>query len=157
MKINNLLLSKRYKPLGIVLLLLGFVLLILRYQFNYKPDFLNLKVFAFYTYYIESKSFTVVTNQMIEELAAIFMLSGLFLLAFTKEKEESEDLNALRLKAFMVTAYVNLIYLFLSLILFFGFGFVGALTLFMGVWLIVYILVFRYLLLKKKQVNNSHA
>ena len=90
-------------------------------------------------------------NQVIEELAAIFMLSGLFLLAFTKEKEESEDLNALRLKAFMVTAYVNLIYLFLSLILFFGFGFVGALTLFMGVWLIAYLLVFRYLLLRNRQ------
>jgi hypothetical protein len=128
-------------------------MLILRYLFDYKPDFLNLKIFAFYTYYIESKVFAIIKNQMIEEIAAILILAGLFLIAFTKEKDESEDLNAMRFNAFFVSSYLNLAFLILSLLFFFGFGFVGALTVFMGVWLIGYLLVFRYSLYRYRRGN----
>lgn len=144
MKRQNYLLPNGLRPLVLILIFPGIFLLILRYQFNYKPDFLNLKMFAFYTYYIESKAFTVVKNQMIEEIAAILILAGMFILAFTREKTESEDLDAMRYKAFIFSSYLNLAFLIISLLFFFGFGFVGALTVFMGVWLLDYLLVLRY-------------
>ena len=143
---NDLLLPARLKPLGLTFLLTGLFLLLLRYQFNYKPGFLNVKMFAIYTYYIESKSFTVVSNQMIEEFGAIFALVGLSLLAFSREKLEITAYETLRLRAFMVASYINLGFIIISLLFFFGFGFVGALTLYMGVWMISFLLVFRFLI-----------
>ena len=150
---NNFLLSERFKPAGIILLLLGFLLIEMRYQFNYKPDLLNMKVFAFYTYYIESKSFTVVSNQMLEEFGAIFILLGLAMLSFAKEKVENEATDSIRLKAFILASYFNLAFLLISLLFFFGFGFVGALTVFMGVWLLSYLVIFKSLICRHNKVS----
>jgi hypothetical protein len=125
--------------------------LILKYKFNYKPEFLNLKVFAIYSFYIEARSFTTITHQMIADIAGILLLAGLFLISFTREKNESEALDALRLKAFMVTAYLNLVYLLVSILFFFGFGFVGASTFFMVFWLSAYLITFRILLYFNKK------
>lgn len=149
MKTPCLLPNKLRLP-GLILLVIGVCLAIARYKFNYKPDFLNVKVFAIYSFYIETKTFSVVSNQIIEELAGIFILIGLFLVAFTREKNEFELLDTLRLKAFMFTAYFNLFCLIFSTLFFFGFGFVGALVFFSVSWLAVYILVLRYLVHKVK-------
>jgi hypothetical protein len=150
---NNLLLSEKLRPFGLVLLLIGLFLVIMRYQFNYKPDFLNLKIFAFYSYYIESKSFAIVSNQLIEELGAILMLAGLFVMSFSKEGSEKEEYNSLRLRAFMLASYFNFIFLLMSLLFFFGFGFVGALTVFMGIWLLSYLVAFKILLYHFKKTE----
>jgi len=148
-------LPKGLKPLGLVFLVIGVVLLVLKYQFNYKPDFLNLKVFAIYSFYIEAKVFTVITHQMIEELAGVLLLAGLFILAFTSEKHESEAVGVLRLKAFFITAYLNLFYLLISILCFFGFGFVGAATLFVVFWLVAYLVTFRYLLFRFNREDRN--
>jgi len=153
MNLSKYLLPNGLRSLGIIFITTGILLLILKYQFNYKPDFLNLKVFALYSFYIEAKTFTMITHQMIADIAGIFLVTGLFIVSFTKEKNESEVLDLLRLKAFILTAYVNLFYLLSSILFFFGFGFVGALTLYMVVWLVVYLLIFRVLLYRIKKGN----
>lgn len=155
MNLGKYLISNRLRPLGIVLFAIGIILLILKYQFNYKPDFLDLKVFAIYSFYIEAKTFTMITHQMIADIAGIFLLTGLFIMSFTKEKNESDVLDSLRLNAFILTAYVNLFYLLASILFFFGFGFVGALTFFMVVWLAVYFVIFRVLLYRKNRVDSK--
>jgi len=154
MNSKNLLMPNGLRPFGLVLLILGIILSILKFKFNLKPDLLDLKVFAVYSYYIEAKIFTMITHQMIGEIGGIFMLSGLFLLAFTKEKEESEILNSLRLRAFLLTAYLNIFYLIFTALFFFGFGYVGTLTLFVLYWLAVYLIVFRYLIFRYR--HNNH-
>ena len=136
---------------GIIFFMAGIVLLILKYQFNLKPEFLNLKVFAIYSFYIEAKVFTVITHQMLGDFAGILLLAGMFVVSFTREKDESAEVDELRLKAFLVGAYVNLAYLLIAVLFFFGFGFVGALTLFMVVWLLVYLVTFRIMLYKKNK------
>ena len=153
MNLNKYLLPNGLRPLGLIFVTIGIILLILKYRFNYKPDFLDLKVFALYSFYIEAKTFTMITHQMIADIAGIFLLTGLFIMSFTKEKNESDILDLLRLKAFILTAYVNLIYLLSSILFFFGFGFVGALTFFMIVWLSAYFLIFRVMLYQKGREN----
>ncbi len=153
MNIQKHLMPNGLKPLGIIFLTIGIVLLILKYKFNLKPEFLDLKVFAIYSFYIEAKTFTMITHQMIADIAGILLLSGLFILAFTKEKNESPSLDLIRLKAFILASYINLFYLLLSILFFFGFGFVGALTLYMVVWLAAYFLVFRVLLHQKNKAD----
>ncbi len=140
--------------LGIIFFTTGIILLILKYQFNYKPEFLNLKVFALYSYYIEAKSFTMITHQMIADFAGIFVLCGLFIISFTREKIETEVTDLLRLKAFVLTAYFNLFYLLSSILFFFGFGFVGALTLFSVFWLATYLVIFRIQLYRSNRSSK---
>ncbi len=154
MNLKILLIPKGFRPFGIVLFIVGILLSVLKFSFNLKPDFLDLKVFAVYSYYIETKTLTMITHQMIGEIGGIFLLSGLFLLSFTREKEESEILDSLRLKAFLLTAYLNIFYLIFTTLFFFGFGFVGTLTLFAVYWLAVYLVVFRYLLYRYH--SNNH-
>lgn len=145
MKVKSFLLPGKSRPVGIVLILAGITLLFLKYKFNWKPDFLELRIFAFYSFYIEAKSFTFITHQVIEEIGGVFLLSGMFMVAFSREKEESEILDTLRLRAFLLTSYLNFFYLLVSVLFFYGFGFVGALTLYVVFWLASYILAFRYL------------
>ena len=151
MQISKYLMPNKLRIFGIIFFMAGIVLLILKYQFNLKPEFLNLKVFAIYSFYIEAKVFTVITHQMLGDLAGILLLAGMFVVSFTREKDESAEVDELRLKAFLVGAYVNLAYLLIAVLFFFGFGFVGALTLFMVVWLLVYLVTFRILLYKKNK------
>ena len=150
MQISKYLMPNKLRIFGIIFFMIGILLLILKYQFNLKPDFLNLKVFAIYSFYIEAKVFTVITHQMLGDLAGILLLSGIFVISFTREKEESAEVDGIRLKAFLVGVYVNFAYLLLSVIFFFGFGFVGAITLFMVVWLLAYLVTFRILLYRNK-------
>ena len=153
MNLSKYLMPNRLRILGVIFFTIGVILLILKYKFNYKPEFLNLKVFAIYSFYIEAKTFEMITHQMIADIAGIFLLTGLFILSFTKEKNESEAIDSLRLKAFILAAYVNLIYLLSSILFFFGFGFVGAITLYSIIWIAVYFLIFRFLLIKKNRAG----
>ena len=140
----------KMKTLGVILLIIGVLLVFLKHQFNYKPEFLNLKVFAIYSFYIEAKTFTLITHQMIEDLGGILLIAGLFMVAFSKEKAENEGMDLLRLKAFFITVWFNLFYLFFAILFFFGFGFVAALIGFAIGWLLVYIISFRWMLYKSK-------
>ena len=155
MSLKKYLIPKGFRPLGIALLVAGIVLSFLKYYFNFKPDMLEWRVFAFYSFYIEAKKFSMITHQMVGEIAGLLLLSGLFLIAFTREKAESELIDKLRLKAFFITAYMNMLYLFLSILFFFGFGFVGALTFFVIYWLAGYIVVFRYLMYRNIIEDHS--
>ena len=155
MNISKYLMPNKLRILGIIFLTFGIILLILKYKFNYKPEFLNLKVFALYSFYIEAKTFSMITHQMIADIAGIFLITGLFILSFTKEKNESDGIDSLRLKAFILAAYVNLFYIISSILFFFGFGFVGALTLYSVIWIAIYFLIFRLLLFQKNKAKFS--
>jgi len=156
METSKFLMPYKLRPVGICLVVVGIILLVLKYHFNYKPDFLNIKVFAIYAFYLEARTFTLISHQMLPDMAGIFLLCGLFLVAFTKEKGDIDGIDSIRLKAFLVSAYVNLIYLLISVLFFYGFGFVGALTVFIYVWLLAYLITFRLLLYKNRQTGTSN-
>jgi hypothetical protein len=155
MRNNIVLLPGSLRVPGYISLAAGIFLLVLRYSFNYKPDFLELKFFAIYIHYINAKYLTIITHQMIEEIGGILLVAGLFFIAFSRERVESEILNQLRLKTFYISSYFNLIYILISILFFYGFGFVGALTFFAVGWLVIYILVFRYLVYRFGQSTEQ--
>jgi uncharacterized membrane protein YfcA len=77
----------------------GAMITFVRFGLEINPDFLNAKVFAGYSQYIDTKLFKVIDNNPGEELALLLLLTGLFMLAFSKEKEETEAVVKLRYKA----------------------------------------------------------
>ncbi len=153
MKEFSFLLPRGFRNLGFVFFGMGAVVGFIRFYFGYKPEFLNRKVFAIISSYLDNKFFEVIGNQLLEEISAILLLLGLFLVAFSKEKIENSINDSYRLKAFFVSAYFTAIFLLLTIIFTYGMGFVYAAILGIGLWIIVYYISFKILL---HQYQKNH-
>ncbi|HRS01658.1 MAG TPA: hypothetical protein P5545_03830, partial [Bacteroidota bacterium] len=90
------------KYLSLIFLVPGAVLYYLRFIKNIRFKFLDWKVFAVNSQFIETKSWTFVQNNMSEEIIGIFLLCGLYSLAFSREKIESPETNEIRLQSFLL-------------------------------------------------------
>src|SRR5665811_1229583 len=92
--------SYRFRYLGLILILFGMAAGYV-YYFGGKPDFFVAPVFAMITSYLETRFFVIAQTNVLDELAAGFTICGFALVAFSKEKNEKEFFNTLRLKAFI--------------------------------------------------------
>lgn len=151
---DKFLLPYKLKKIGWLLILFGGVLTLIRFYFGIKPEFLNMKVFAFYSFYIETKIFTVIENHVTEELSALFLLTGLLIIIFSREKSELDNLNDIRLNSFFISLFVNTILLIISIFFTFGFAFVGALVINIFSMMIIYLIIFKWYYHKLKKNQN---
>lgn len=149
------LLPRSLRLLGFLFFACGLILGIARFRYSFKPDLLDMKVFAFSSSYIETKYMEIVKNNMSEEFTGLFIVAGLFLIAFSRDKVENELKTRLRLKAFFIAAYLNLLFLLVALFFTFGFAFIFMLMANMVFSLLAYIIVFRYLLLKNRSTSTD--
>jgi hypothetical protein len=139
----SFLLPRNFRFVGIFFCVLGFLLGIARFKYGFKPDSLDLKMFAFYSSYLESKYMEIVSNNMAEEITGFFLLTGLFLIAFSREKTEKSQYMDFRLKSFFIAAYLNFLFLIFSLLFTFGFAFIYMLMINMGFGLLTYFITFQ--------------
>jgi hypothetical protein len=154
MKHISFLLPRRSKLPGILLVISGAILAMVRFYWGVKPEFLNVKVFAIYSSFLQSKSFEVIQNQILEEIAGVLILSGLFMVAFAREETESYRINVLRLKSFFISAYLNTIFLLTALIFTFGIAFIYMMIISLISWLGIYVVSFRILMYKENKKSS---
>jgi hypothetical protein len=146
---------RNFRFVGIIFFILGVLLGIARFKYGFKPDSLDLKMFAFYSSYLESKYMEIIGNNMCEEITGFLMLSGLFLFAFSREAEENNQMNTLRLKSFFITAYLNFLFLLTALLFTYGFAFVYMMMVNLGFGLLVYIIVFQTLRFRNRSKQSD--
>jgi len=146
MKTFSFLLPKGLRPLGFVFTAAGIILAVIRFYFGYKPEFLKRDVFAIYSHYLGAKFMQIIKNQLLEEIAGVLFMLGIFLIAFTREKDEDEKTNEFRLRSFFIAAYVNVIFVLISLLFTFGMGFMYMVMVNMAFWLIAYIVSLKVML-----------
>ena len=146
MKEFSFLLSRGFRLWGFIFTFLGTILGIMRFYFGVKPGILDQKVYAIYSVFLETKTMRTIKNQMIEEIVGILLIIGLFLIAFTREKIENQQVNSIRLKAFFISIYINTAFLIASLIFTFGFAFVYMMILDLILPLSIYIISFQIML-----------
>jgi hypothetical protein len=149
------LLPRNFRFVGIIFFIFGLILGVARFYYGFKPDLLDMKMFAFYSSYLETKYMEIIRNNMCEEFIGFFLITGLFLNAFSREKVENKQKNVLRLKAFFISAYLNFLFLLVSLFFTYGFAFVYMLMVNMGISLLAYILVFRTLLWYNRSISSD--
>ncbi len=153
---KSFLLPRSFRFVGILFFITGLLFGVARFRYGFKPDSLDLKMFAFCSSYLETKYLEIVRNNMGEEITGVLMLVGLFLIAFSREKEENEQTNSLRLKAFFIAAYLNFLFLLAALFFTYGFAFVIMTIANIGFWLLVYNVSFRVLLfLDSRKLRKS--
>jgi hypothetical protein len=153
--LKRLLLPHGYRIAGYITTLAGLIMVYLHFGRGFKPGFLDTHVFAVYSSYFDTKYFQVISNNLIEELCGISLLTGIFFIAFAKEKQEEDHYWTLRFKALLYSAYTATTILIFSFVFTFGVGFLKVAILNIYIPLIFYILIFRFLLYRDRRSQRA--
>lgn len=95
------------------------------------------------------------TQNLTDEIAAIGVIVGLLLIAFSREKVEDEMINQLRLEALQWSVYANYIVLGIAILTIYDTAFFNVMVYNMFTVLLVFIARFRWLLYRN--TNNLLA
>jgi hypothetical protein len=151
MKKNSFLLPGRFKLAGLFFFIFGTISGVVRFYYGFKPDMLDLKPFAFFSSYLENKQFKFIGNNMSEEVVCLLLLTGLFFIAFSKEKNEDHITFYYRTRALYITAYAQFFFLIAAILFTYGMAFMYTLIIGMYFPFFVFIISLRLLLLRRKK------
>jgi hypothetical protein len=142
--LTKILLPHRFQKIGWLLLLPFSVLLFTNNYFDFN--------FAWLEFGIREGSFFEDSKEnFTNEFALIGVFISLFLIAFSKEEEEDEYIQKLRLDSLLVAFYVNTFILILGTLLFYGFGYLEFMGYNMFTIQLIFIGRFRWVFRKQKQ------
>ena len=151
---SRILLPRYFRYIGLTLTLAGIVFSVIRFGYGIKPDFLEVKVFVVYAAYLQSSEFRMITNNISEEICGITLLLGLFFLAFSRFKTETEEIWGLRTKSFMYSLYTLTALLLFCLMFIYGWGFLMVMTANLFLYLLVYNIWFYILFFRASRGVN---
>jgi len=143
MKRFSLLLPHGFRLPGFVLLIAGSVFGIMHFMFDIKPKFLTMKVYAIYSEYLGDKYFHFIRDNMSEELVGVLMVLGIWLVALSREKVETEEMAAARSQAFVISGYLQLFLLVFALLLTYGIAFLYMSMLYLILPPALYYIIFK--------------
>lgn len=154
---TRFLLPAKFRFVGSIFFIAGIVAGILRFYLGVKPKLLNIKVFAVYSEYLDEKYLKSVNNNLGEEITIFLIITGLFLIAFSREKTEDPETARIRYISMIISFYLSFLFLLAANFLTFGFAFIYMLIVFSGLPLAAYILVFQFhMYLYRKNIKRAN-
>ncbi|MBN7811903.1 hypothetical protein J0A68_13190 [Algoriphagus sp. H41] len=142
--LTKILLPHRYQKLGWVLLLPFALLLFANNYFDFNLAWLEFDVRKGNLFEESRENFT-------NELAMIGVFVSLFLIAFSRERQEDEYIQKLRLDSLLLACYAHTFILVVGTVLFYGFGFLEFMGYNMFTIQLLFIARFRWVLHRQKQ------
>jgi hypothetical protein len=153
-----LLLPHRFKKIGWFILvpatILGIILAIGDFEMNWFTTW----VFAFFSDEIRSgqfveggKLFSFINTNVSNTIIGSLFLVGALLTAFSKEKQEDEYIEKLRLSSLLWAVWVNYLLLLIAFIFVYGFAFLNVMIYNMFTILIIFIARFNYILFQNRK------
>jgi hypothetical protein len=112
---------------------------------RFKPDYLNVPVFAVYSSYLKKVVFGMSQTNVTDELALILILAGLLWLVCSREKKDGPETDILRYKALVYSVLFNSGFLLFSALFIFGIGFITVMIVNLFSQLVFYLVIFRIL------------
>ena len=171
MKTKNLL-PNRWKPIGWVLLVLGFSIILLGSITDQNPP-LRQEVTIFWPFGGEPSDASIVPgllrhNQngtinldllsLVDELYSLLILAGLFIVGFARVKNEDERTAQMRLEALQWAIYGNTLILALCIIFVYSLDFLTVMMFNMFTPLLIFVLRFHWLLFKEaREVRRNEG
>lgn len=155
---SKFLLPAKFRFVGSIFFIAGIITGVFRFYLGIKPKILDARVFAVYSEYLDEKYMKLVNNNMGEEITLLLVLSGLFLIAFAKEKSEDELVRNIRYQSLIISFYLSFTFLLAATFFTYGFAFLYMLILFSAIPMASYIVIFRfhlYLYRKNLKSNNE--
>lgn len=140
----------RSKIYGLILILISFVFAWLYFKGG-KPEFFNVRIFAVVSAYLETRYFVWTQTNILDELAAIFLIAGTTLFSFSEEKQESELINSLRIKALFNSLFLTIVFWIIIILLIYGLAIFMISSGILILYLVNYNILFRYYLYNSKK------
>lgn len=144
------------KLVGWLILSIGIIGGLVVLSNDLEPEFFDVKLLSFYTsdsFDSDKNGFFIWTSQnILNDLAGIFVIIGGILVAFSKEKIEDEFIAQLRLSSLAWAVYVNYAVLILAFIFVHGLDFFSIMVYNMFTLLIIFIARFQ---IKLKLSSNG--
>ena len=152
---TNYLLPNKYKTIGCILLALGIVIGTFLFLSDYESDVLTIKVLSIHNEAFISNEkngfFKIIENSIVDELAALAIITGGLLVGFSKEKVEDEFIYKLRKDSLVWAIIFNYAVLVFTIVFVYNFTFFDVLVFNMFTPLVFFI--FRFNFLKHKSLN----
>lgn len=139
-------------------LLLPFLVMGLYCLFGNGADVLQVRMFALYCNKIfdgGSGFFKWVNSGILVELSLIGLAVSLLFISFSKEKDEDECIERIRLQSLVWAILWNYILLILATLLIYGFAFMNFVFISMFTVLILFIFKYNWELHKFRRMNND--
>lgn len=133
----------KFKKWSTLLVIIGVGFLV-AYQKGVKPEWMNVKVFALASTYLENRYLQIVQTNLMDEIGFMSLISGIGLLIFTEEKNEELVFNEYRLKAFIISLKITLGIWLVSYFVLFGYIIFPISMVVFLIFLVVYYACFRY-------------
>lgn len=151
--ISKFLLPHIFKIIGWIIFIPSFILGILWTAAGFEFKVMS-PVFALWA--DNGKYFTIIFQDISNEIVAVPLLVSLMFISFAREKNEDEYLTRIRLESLIWSIYINTLLLILSWIFIFGGVFLNIILYNMFSVLILFIVKFYSILYKnKKQLENE--
>lgn len=122
---GSFLLPYRWKIAGIVMAIAGMAGAAVYGFFDFR---FKVPVFAVVSIFVEPKFFTVFQTNFSEEVVLFFLITGLNLIIFSKERNEAEALDTIRLKAFAKAIITNAAVQLFAVLFIYGAGFAAVMV-----------------------------
>lgn len=127
----KLLLPNRYKLIGWILAIPSFILMLAVLHGDFAFEFLNYtrgNTDNIQVLFDSPTLFSLRTNNFTDEAGGILLITGLLLIALSKEKDEDERIAALRLESLLWAVLINSMLLILAMILLYNGLFLQAMA-----------------------------
>ena len=142
---SNLLIPSRFKLVGLVIFIPSLLLGIWWRFFEFEIGVLTIK---------SSRAgvsiFKDHQTNFTDEIALVGIITGLLMIAFSREKQEDEFINRIRLESLQWAVLVNYVLLIISAILVHGWSFIDVMMYNMLTVLIIFIVRFHLILHRNK-------
>ena len=142
---SNLLIPSRFKFIGLAILIPSVLLGIWWRFFEFEIGFLTIK-----SNHVGSSIFEGLNLNFTDEIALTGIITGLLLIAFSREKQEDEFINRIRLESLQWAVLVNYVLLIIAAFLVHGWSFIDVMMYNMLTVLIIFIVRFHVILYRNK-------
>jgi hypothetical protein len=155
---TRLLLPHRYKAIGLLIALPAFILMILNLHAEFTFKFLDFQASGSGKISFDQNFlFNLQSNNFTDEMGGVLLITGLLLIAFSKEKFEDERIQTIRLESLLWAVFINSIFLILSIIFFYGNLFLQIMTYNMCTPLLLFIIRFNLLMYFERKKLKKEA
>ena len=145
---HQFLLSNRFKIIGWALFIPAVILGIINFTKGYDWLSINVTVPALIEEQLMDKThyFTMVNTNITNTLIGLLFITGGLLVSFSKEKNEDEFIQSLRLTSLSWAVLVNYVLLAFAFAFIYGIAFIQVMIYNMFTTLVIYIIRFNYVL-----------
>lgn len=146
------LLPHRFKLPGLLIMIPATVIGLMIMFNEFQISALDTHVFAMYAQDLGAdRYFTMVPDNITNELIGLLFIIGALMLGFSKEKTEDEYIASVRLSSLLWAVYVNYALLIICFLFVYGISFLQVITFNIFTVLIIFIARFNFIIYRNKK------